>query len=56
MLRRLYVIYAKVNHWGCLESPFYKISKISKEEKVIYLFAGENKYHQIATSYMDAYC
>jgi DNA-directed RNA polymerase subunit beta len=42
-------IHAKVNNWGSLESPFYKISKISKEEKVIYLSAGEDEYYRIAT-------
>nr|YP_009041047.1 RpoB [Tetraphis pellucida]AIB08532.1 RpoB [Tetraphis pellucida] len=42
-------IHAKVNSWGSLESPFYKISKISKEEKLIYLSAGEDEYYRIAT-------
>ena len=42
-------IHAKVNNWGSLESPFYKISKNSKEEKIIYLSAGEDEYYRIAT-------
>ena len=42
-------IHAKVNNWGALESPFYEISKISKEEKIIYLSAGEDEYYRIAT-------
>nr|YP_009629045.1 RpoB [Lewinskya incana]QBX99190.1 RpoB [Lewinskya incana] len=42
-------IHAKVNTWGSLESPFYKMSKISKEEKLLYLSAGEDEYYRIAT-------
>ena len=42
-------IHAKINNWGSLESPFYKISKISKEEEIIYLSAGEDEYYRIAT-------
>ena len=42
-------IHAKVNNWGSLESPFYKISKISEEETLIYLSAGEDEYYRIAT-------
>lgn len=42
-------IHANVNNWGFLESPFYKISKNVKEEKIINLSAGEDEYYRIAT-------
>nr|UPM51619.1 RNA polymerase beta subunit [Takakia lepidozioides] len=42
-------IHAKVNNWGSLESPFYKISENSGKEGIIYLSAGEDEYYRIAT-------
>lgn len=42
-------LHAKISILGCLESPFYKISKISKLEKIINLSAAEDEYYRIAT-------
>nr|WIA67710.1 RNA polymerase beta subunit [Apopellia endiviifolia]WKW94919.1 RNA polymerase beta subunit [Apopellia endiviifolia] len=42
-------LHAKISISGCLESPFYKISDSSNEEKIINLSAGEDEYHRIAT-------
>nr|YP_009531786.1 beta subunit of RNA polymerase [Leiosporoceros dussii]AXZ70935.1 beta subunit of RNA polymerase [Leiosporoceros dussii] len=42
-------IHAKVDNWGSLKSPFYKISETFKEEDIIYLSAGEDEYYHIAT-------
>nr|AND47529.1 beta subunit of RNA polymerase [Sphagnum lenense] len=42
-------VHARVNTRGSLETPFYKISEISREEGIIHLSAGEDEYHQIAT-------
>nr|AND47941.1 beta subunit of RNA polymerase [Sphagnum aongstroemii] len=42
-------VHARVNTRGSLETPFYKISEISREEGIIHLSAGEDEYHRIAT-------
>nr|QWW92842.1 RNA polymerase beta subunit [Herbertus javanicus] len=42
-------IHAEINSLGCLESPFYKISKLSENEKIVHLLAGEDEYYRIAT-------
>nr|YP_009642778.1 RNA polymerase beta subunit [Reboulia hemisphaerica]QCP68415.1 RNA polymerase beta subunit [Reboulia hemisphaerica] len=42
-------IHAKISILGCLESPFYKISKSSNLEKIINLSAAEDEYYRIAT-------
>jgi DNA-directed RNA polymerase subunit beta len=42
------VVHARVNTQGSLETPFYKISEISREEGIIHLSAGEDEYHRIA--------
>nr|YP_009922642.1 RNA polymerase beta subunit [Wiesnerella denudata]QNA49808.1 RNA polymerase beta subunit [Wiesnerella denudata] len=42
-------IHAKISSLGCLESPFYKISKVSNLEKMINLSAAEDEYYRIAT-------
>nr|QWW93087.1 RNA polymerase beta subunit [Fossombronia mylioides] len=42
-------IHAKISILGCLESPFYKISKLSNLEKIINLSAAEDEYYRIAT-------
>nr|QWW93010.1 RNA polymerase beta subunit [Cyathodium smaragdinum] len=42
-------IHAKLSLLGYLESPFYKISKISYLEKILNLSAGEDEYYRIAT-------
>jgi len=47
----LLVFHGKENNWRCLESIFYKISKISKEEEVIYLFVRKDKYCCKATKF-----
>jgi DNA-directed RNA polymerase subunit beta len=43
-------IHARMNTQGSLETPFYKISEISREEGIIHLSTREDEYHQIATS------
>jgi DNA-directed RNA polymerase beta subunit len=43
------VVHARVNTQGFLETPFYNISEISREEGIIHLSAGEDEYHRIAT-------
>jgi DNA-directed RNA polymerase subunit beta len=44
-------IHAKIGQCGSLQSPFYKISEISREEHMVYLLPGEDEdeYYQIAT-------
>nr|WIA68229.1 RNA polymerase beta subunit [Pellia epiphylla]WIA68315.1 RNA polymerase beta subunit [Pellia epiphylla] len=42
-------IHAKISISGCSESPFYQISDLSREEKIISLSAGEDEYYRIAT-------
>nr|YP_009862941.1 RNA polymerase beta subunit [Anthoceros punctatus]YP_009863031.1 RNA polymerase beta subunit [Anthoceros agrestis]QKD76397.1 RNA polymerase beta subunit [Anthoceros punctatus]QKD76487.1 RNA polymerase beta subunit [Anthoceros agrestis] len=42
-------IHAKVDNWGSLESPFYKISGVSEEEDMTFLSAGEDENYHIAT-------
>nr|YP_004376492.1 RNA polymerase beta subunit [Ptilidium ciliare var. pulcherrimum]ADK89586.1 RNA polymerase beta subunit [Ptilidium ciliare var. pulcherrimum] len=42
-------IHAEINILGCLESPFYKISELSEEDKIFNLSAGEDEYYRIAT-------
>ncbi len=42
-------VHVRVNTRGSLETPFYKISEISREEGIIHLSAGEDEYHRIAT-------
>ncbi|BDD77237.1 RNA polymerase beta subunit (chloroplast) [Marchantia polymorpha subsp. ruderalis] len=42
-------IHAKISILGCLESPFYKISKLSNLEEIINLSAAEDEYYRIAT-------
>jgi DNA-directed RNA polymerase subunit beta len=42
-------VHARVNTRGSLETPFYKISEISREEEIIHLSTGEDEYHRIAT-------
>nr|QWW92927.1 RNA polymerase beta subunit [Delavayella serrata] len=42
-------IHAEINNLGCLESPFYKISKLSEEDKILNLSAGEDEYYRIGT-------
>ncbi len=36
-------IHARMNTPGSLETPFYKISEISREEGIIHLSAGEDE-------------
>lgn len=42
-------IHAEINSLGCLESPFYKISKLSEEDQIFNLSAGEDEDYRIAT-------
>ncbi len=42
-------IHARMNTQGSLETPFYKISEISREKGIIHLSTREDEYHQIAT-------
>nr|YP_009667711.1 RNA polymerase beta subunit [Schistochila macrodonta]QCW58487.1 RNA polymerase beta subunit [Schistochila macrodonta] len=42
-------IHAKINILGCLESPFYKVSRLSEEEKIFDLSADRDEYYRIAT-------
>nr|WCP19375.1 RNA polymerase beta subunit [Calypogeia suecica]WCP19462.1 RNA polymerase beta subunit [Calypogeia suecica] len=42
-------VHAKINSLGCLESPFYKVSKLTEEEKIFDLSAGQDEYYRIAT-------
>nr|YP_009668457.1 RNA polymerase beta subunit [Heteroscyphus argutus]QCW59233.1 RNA polymerase beta subunit [Heteroscyphus argutus] len=42
-------VHAEINSLGCLESPFYKISELSKDEKILNLSADEDEYYRIAT-------
>ncbi len=39
------VVHARVNTRGSLETPFYKISEISREERIIHLSTGDDEYH-----------
>ncbi|KAH9530522.1 hypothetical protein CY35_20G008200 [Sphagnum magellanicum] len=41
-------VHARVNTRGSLETPFYKISEISREEGIIHLLTREDEYHRIA--------
>jgi len=43
-------IHAKIDHCGSLQSPFYKISKRSREEHMVYLLPrlNEDQYYRIA--------
>jgi len=38
-----------MNIRGTLETSFYKISQISREEGIIHLSTGEDEYHRITT-------
>ncbi len=42
-------VHARVNIQGSLETSFYKIFKISREEGIIHLSAWEDEYHRITT-------
>nr|YP_010892607.1 RNA polymerase beta subunit [Pleurozia subinflata]URH13424.1 RNA polymerase beta subunit [Pleurozia subinflata] len=42
-------IHAKISLLGCLESPFYKISRNWQRNKIYNLSAGEDEYYRIAT-------
>lgn len=42
-------IHAKTSILGCSESPFYEISGVSEEERIVDLSAGEDEYYRIAT-------
>nr|YP_010881240.1 RNA polymerase beta subunit [Fossombronia foveolata]WIA67193.1 RNA polymerase beta subunit [Fossombronia foveolata] len=42
-------VHARISTLGCLESPFYEVSKSSDEERIIDLSAGEDEYYCIAT-------
>jgi DNA-directed RNA polymerase subunit beta len=43
------VVHARVNTQGSLETPFYKISEMSREEGIIHLSGREDEYHRITT-------
>nr|AIX11051.1 RNA polymerase beta subunit [Najas gracillima] len=42
-------IHARIGHWGSIESPFYEISKRSKEGQMVYLSPSKDEYYMIAT-------
>nr|WKR35126.1 RNA polymerase beta subunit [Pleurozia subinflata] len=42
-------IHAKISLLGCLESPFYKISRNWQKNQIYNLSAGEDEYYRIAT-------
>jgi DNA-directed RNA polymerase beta subunit len=39
------VVHARMNTRESLETPFYKISEISREERIIHLSTGDDEYH-----------
>jgi DNA-directed RNA polymerase subunit beta len=43
------VVHVRVNTQGSSETPFYKISEMSREEGIIHLLAREDEYHRITT-------
>nr|YP_010287035.1 RNA polymerase beta subunit [Hydrocharis chevalieri]UKT61151.1 RNA polymerase beta subunit [Hydrocharis chevalieri] len=40
-------IHARIGHWGSIESPFYEISKGSKEGQMLYLSPSRDEYYMI---------
>ncbi|CAN6454001.1 unnamed protein product [Victoria cruziana] len=41
-------IHARVGDWGSIETPFYEISKRSKEERMVYLSPSRDEYYIVA--------
>nr|YP_009449882.1 RNA polymerase beta subunit [Burmannia coelestis]ANK36079.1 RNA polymerase beta subunit [Burmannia coelestis] len=41
-------VHAKISHWGSIDSPFYEISKRSKEAQMIYLSPSRDEYFMVA--------
>nr|BCB64905.1 RNA polymerase beta chain [Chamaecyparis obtusa var. obtusa]BCB65071.1 RNA polymerase beta chain [Chamaecyparis obtusa var. obtusa] len=41
-------IYATLGHYGSLQSPFYRLSKRSNKDHMVYLLPGEDEYYRIA--------
>lgn len=42
-------IYAKVSNFGSIESPFYEVSEVPREEQLVDLSPAEDDYYRIAT-------
>nr|YP_009449966.1 RNA polymerase beta subunit [Burmannia disticha]ANK36163.1 RNA polymerase beta subunit [Burmannia disticha] len=41
-------VHAKISHWGSIDSPFYEISKRSKEAQMVYLSPSRDEYYMVA--------
>nr|AKZ23864.1 RNA polymerase beta subunit [Comandra umbellata] len=41
-------IYARIGHWGSLESPFYEISERSTKIRMLYLSPSIDEYYRVA--------
>nr|DBA09687.1 TPA_asm: RNA polymerase beta subunit [Corydalis solida] len=44
-----FAIHARIGHGGSLESPFFEISEISKEARVVYLSSSRDEYSMVST-------